>query len=298
MIPFFIFYSMFGFQRIGDLVWAAGDMRCRGFLFGATAGRTTLAGEGLQHQDGHSHLLAYTHPHVVAYDPGFAYEIGVIVKEGLRRMYVDQESICYYLTVENESYAMPKMPEGCRDGILKGAYAFRKTSGNKDVDRVKLLGSGAIMNEVLRAQKYLHGDFGVESEAWAVTSYQQLFRNGLEVRRGNRLDATAKPKSAYVEECFGGRPDGLTVAASDYMKMLPFSIRDWIAGDFVGLGTDGFGRSEGRAALRDYFEVDWRHVAWATLAALHRRGELDKKKLDQAKKKLDIDPAKPFSVES
>jgi pyruvate dehydrogenase E1 component len=298
MVPFFIFYSMFGFQRIGDLVWAAGDMRCRGFLVGATAGRTTLAGEGLQHQDGHSHLLAYSHPHVVAYDPCFSYEIAEIVKDGLRRMYVDQEAVCYYLTVGNQPYPMPKMPAGCESGILKGAYAFRKTSKKKDVDRIKLLGSGAIMNEVLRAQEYLHSDFGVESEAWAVTSYQQLFRNGLTVRRENRLNPTTKAQTAYVEDCFGGQPEGLTVAASDYMKALPFSIRDWIAGDFVGLGTDGFGRSEGRRALRDYFEVDWRHVAWATLAALHRRGEIDKTRLSRAKKKLDIDPGKVFSVET
>jgi len=298
MVPFFVFYSMFGFQRIGDLIWAAGDMRCRGFLAGATAGRTTLAGEGLQHQDGHSHLLAYTHPHVVAYDPCFSYEIAEIVQDGFRRMYVDQESICYYLTVENESYPMPAMPEGCKDGILKGAYPFRSTSKKKGAKQIKLLGSGAIMNEVLRAQDYLHGDFGIESETWSVTSYQQLFRNGLAVRRDNRLNPTRKARTAYVEECFGGQPEGLTVAASDYMRALPFSIRDWIAGDFVGLGADGFGRSEGRGALRDYFEVDWRHVAWSTLAALHRRGEVDKKQLDQARKKLEIDPDKISSVEN
>jgi pyruvate dehydrogenase E1 component len=292
MVPFFIFYSMFGFQRIGDLVWAAGDMRCRGFLVGATSGRTTLAGEGLQHQDGHSHLLAYTHPHVVAYDPCFSYELATIVKEGLRRMYVEQEGICYYLTVGNEPYAMPSMPKGCEEGILKGAYPFRRTSKKKAADTVKLLGSGAILNEVLRAQEYLHAEHGVESEAWSVTSYQQLFREGLDVRRTNRLNPTAEPETSYVEDCFGRQPEGLTVAASDYMKALPFSIRDWVAGDFVGLGTDGFGRSEGRTALRDHFEVDWRHVAWATLAAMFRRGEIDENKLNQAAKKLEIDPCK------
>jgi pyruvate dehydrogenase E1 component len=298
MVPFFIFYSMFGFQRIGDLIWAAGDMRCRGFLVGATAGRTTLAGEGLQHQDGHSHLLAYSHPHVVAYDPCFSYEIAEIIEDGLRRMYVDQEGICYYLTVENEPYAMPKMPEGSKHGILEGAYAFRRTSKKKDANRVKLLGSGAIMNEVLRAQEFLHGDFGVESEAWAVTSYQQLFRQGLEAQRHNRLRTGGKDEPSYVERCFGGDDGALTVAASDYTKALPFSIRHWVAGDFVGLGTDGFGRSEGRRALRDYFEVDWRHVAWGTLAALARRGELDAKKLNEARKKLQIDPGKAYPGEA
>ena len=252
----------------------------------------------MQHQDGHSHLLAYSHPHVVAYDPCFSYEIAEIVEDGLRRMYVDQEGICYYLTVENEPYAMPKMPEGSKYGILEGAYAFRRTSKKKDANRVKLLGSGAIMNEVLRAQEYLHSDFGVESEAWAVTSYQQLFRKGLAVRRENLLNPAGKPKTSYVEDCFGGLPEGLTVAASDYTKALPFSIRDWIAGDFVGLGADGFGRSERRGSLRDYFEVDWRHVAWSTLAAMHRRGEIDMTKLNRVRKQLEIDPDKVFSVEA
>ena len=298
MVPFFIFYSMFGFQRIGDLVWAAGDMRCRGFLVGGTAGRTTLAGEGLQHQDGHSHLLAYTHPHVVAYDPCFAYELAVIIKDGIRRMYVEQEPICYYLTVENETYAMPEMPKGCEEGILKGAYLFRTTSKKKTTAKVKLLGSGAIMNEVLRAQEYLHKEYAVESEAWSVTSYQQLFREGLAVQRTNRLEAAKKPKLSYVESCFGQDDGAMTVAASDYMKALPFSIRDWVAGDFVGLGADGFGRSEGREALRDYFEVDWRHIVWGALEQMWRRGELTEAKLKAARKKLKIDPKKLNSVEA
>jgi pyruvate dehydrogenase E1 component len=298
MVPFFIFYSMFGFQRIGDLVWAAGDMRCRGFLVGGTAGRTTLAGEGLQHQDGHSHLLAYTHPHVVAYDPCFAYELAVIIKDGIRRMYVEQEPICYYLTVENETYAMPEMPKGCEEGILKGAYLFRTTSKKKATSKVKLLGSGAIMNEVLRAQEYLHKEYAVESEAWSVTSYQQLFREGLAVQRTNRLEAAKNPKLSYVESCFGQDESAMTVAASDYMKALPFSIRDWVAGDFVGLGADGFGRSEGREALRDYFEVDWRHIVWGALEQMWRRGELTEAKLKAARKKLKIDPKKLNSVEA
>ena len=298
MVPFFIFYSMFGFQRVGDLIWAAGDMRCRGFLIGGTAGRTTLAGEGLQHQDGHSLLLAYTHPHVVAYDPCFAYELGVIVKDGLRRMYVEQEAVCYYLTVENEPYAMPAMPAGCEEGILKGAYKFRSTSKKKAASKVRLLGSGAIMNEVLRAQEYLHKEYGVESEAWSVTSYQQLFRDGLAARRDARLKANKKVSLSYVEQCFGQDPEALTVGASDYMKALPHSISEWVEGDFVPLGADGFGRSEGREALRDYFEVDWRHVVWGTLEKMWRRGELTEAKLKAARKQLEIDANKSDSSES
>jgi pyruvate dehydrogenase E1 component len=287
-IPMFIFYSMFGFQRVGDLVWAAGDMRCRGFLFGGTSGRTTLAGEGLQHQDGHSQLLAYTHPHVVAYDPAFACELATIVENGIRRMYVDREGVCYYLTVGNEPYAMPAIPEGAEKGVLKGAYRFRVTSKKKAATKVKLLGSGAIMNEVLRAQELLHHDYGIESEAWSVTSYQQLFREGLEVERQNRLQGKKKQRISYAEECFGGDGDGLVVAATDYTKALPLSIRHWVDGEFVALGTDGFGRSETRESLRDYFEVDARHVAHAALWALARQGGFDPAKLAQARKKLRI----------
>jgi pyruvate dehydrogenase E1 component len=291
-IPIFIFYSMFGFQRIGDLLWAAGDMGCRGFLAGGTAGRTTLAGEGLQHQDGHSHLLAYTHPHVVAYDPAFAYELAVIVEEGIRRMYVEQENVCYYLTVGNEPYAMPSMPEDSRDGILAGLYRYRSTGG-KRAPAVRLLGSGAIMNEVLRAQEMLEEDYGVDSEAWVATSYQQLHREALAVERWNRLHPGSEPRVSHVERCLGGGDSGLVVAASDYVKALPCSVRPWIGGDFVGLGTDGFGRSDGRAALRDYFEVDARHVAFAALEALARRKKLPGKKLRAAMRDLAIDADRP-----
>jgi len=296
-IPLFIFYSMFGFQRIGDLVWAAGDMRCRGFLVGGTAGRTTLAGEGLQHQDGQSHVLAYTHPHVVAYDPAFAYELAVIVQEGIRRMYVEQENICFYLTVENEPYAMPAMPEGVKDGIVKGAYLFRSAGKKTKATKVKLLGSGAILNEVLKAQQMLKDDYGIDSEAWSVTSYQQLLREALDVARWNRLHPDKKPRTAHVGWCFGGNDDGLVVAASDYMKALPYSLRSWIGGDFVGLGTDGFGRSENRSALRDYFEVDARHIAYAAVESLARRGAVDGKLLKKAIKELQIDPGKPNPVD-
>jgi len=291
-IPIFIFYSMFGFQRIGDLIWAAGDMGCRGFLVGATAGRTTLAGEGLQHQDGHSHLLAYTHPHVVAYDPAFAYEVAVIVEEGIRRMYVERENVCFYMTVGNEPYPMPAMPADSREGILRGLYRFNSTDPGEP-QHVKLLGSGAIMNEVLAAQKTLKDDYGFDSEVWAATSYQQLHRDGLAADRWNRLNPQAtQPKRAWLEECLGAAEDQLVVAASDYMKTLPCSIRPWIPGEFVSLGTDGFGRSDRRESLRDYFEVDARHIAWATLVALHREKRVSATDLDQARRKLGIDPDK------
>jgi pyruvate dehydrogenase E1 component len=290
-IPMFIFYSMFGFQRIGDLVWAAGDMRCRGFLFGGTAGRTTLAGEGLQHQDGHSHLLAYSHPHVVAYDPAYAYELATIVQHGIQRMYVEQHSVCYYLTVGNEPYSMPSMPDGAREGIINGAYLLRGTGRGKKRGRVKLLGSGAIMNPVLEAQTILKERHGIDSEAWTVTSYQQLSREGNRVDRENRL----RPGKAtpYVAQCFGGDDEQVVIAASDYSNTLPHSIRQWVSGTYVPLGTDGFGRSDGRAALRDYFEVDAPHIVHATLSALAERGELDAKELHKAMRELEIDPEKP-----
>jgi pyruvate dehydrogenase E1 component len=286
---------MFGFQRIGDLVWAAGDMGCRGFLLGGTSGRTTLAGEGLQHQDGHSHVLAYTHPHVVAYDPAFAYELAVMIEDGIRRMYVDRENVCYYLTVGNEPYPMPAMPDGCREGILRGLYRYQESSGGggKTGRPVKLLGSGAIMNQVLEARKMLADDWDVDTEVWAATSYQQLFREAVEVDRWNRLNATQKAKVPYVTRCLGTDEGSIVVAASDYSKLLPCSIKPWLPATLVSLGTDGFGRSETRSALRDYFEVDARHVTWATLEALYRRGRFDAKKLARARKSLDIDPDKP-----
>jgi len=292
-IPMFIFYSMFGFQRIGDLVWAAGDLCCRGFLIGGTAGRTTLAGEGLQHQDGHSHLLAYSHPHVIAYDPSFAYDLAVLVEEGIRRMYVDGENICYYLTVENEPYVMPAMQDGMREGIIKGLYRFRTMGAKGDGATVKLLGSGAILNKVLVAQEILHEKYGIASEAWSATSYQQLHRDGLETERQNRLNTGRKPRVSYTETCLGTDPDSVVVAASDYTKALPCSIRPWITGEFVALGTDGFGRSDGRVALRDYFEVDSKHVAYATLCALARKKQFPANKLKKAMSELEIDPDKP-----
>ena len=292
-IPLFMFYSMFGFQRVGDLVWAAGDMRCRGFLVGATAGRTTLAGEGLQHQDGHSHVLAYTHPHVVAYDPCFAYELALIVQDGIRRMFVERESVCFYLTVANEPYAMPACPAGAREGVLRGAYRFRTLGDEYRARSIKLLGSGAILNQALEAQRMLHESYGLASEVWSVTSYQQLFREAADVARWNRLHPEAEPRVAHVTRCFGTDDAGLVVAASDYLKALPYSLRDWIRGDFVGLGTDGFGRSDGRGALREHFEVDSRHIAWAAIESRVRRGAAGREILERARRELRIDPAKP-----
>jgi pyruvate dehydrogenase E1 component len=288
-IPMFIFYSMFGFQRIGDLIWAAGDMGCRGFLIGGTAGRTTLAGEGLQHQDGHSHLLAYTHPHVIAYDPAFAYELAVILQDGIRRMYVEQEAICYYLTVGNEPYAMPPMPEGNEEGILRGLYRFKTTAHNQESLPVKLLGSGSIMNEVLKAQQILKSDYEIDSEVWAATSYQQLFRDATDVERQNRLKPVPGPRVPYITRCLGRDPNTTIVAASDYTKALPLSVCEWTPGRMVALGTDGFGRSEGRESLRDHFEVDARHIVLATLSALAERRYFDRDALPGIAKKLGID---------
>jgi pyruvate dehydrogenase E1 component len=292
-IPFFIYYSMFGFQRIGDLIWAAADMRARGFLLGGTAGRTTLAGEGLQHQDGHSHVLALPVPNLMAYDPAFAFEIAIIIQDGIRRMYVDQESIFYYLTVGNEPLPMPAMPDGAgvREGILKGMYLF-KPSQKKDVKlRAQLLGSGAIMFEVLKAQEILEGKYGVSADVWSVTSYKELYRNGNDCERWNMLHPGEKPKTPYVTQRLQGA-DGVLVAASDYMKVLPESIAQWMPRPLVSLGTDGFGRSEGRAALRDFFEVDAKHIVLATLHALAREKKIEFKIVNQAIKELGINPEK------
>ena len=292
-IPFFIYYSMFGFQRIGDLIWAAADERTRGFLIGGTAGRTTLAGEGLQHQDGHSHVLAMSVPNLMAYDPAFAYEIAVIIRDGIRRMYVDQESIFYYLTVTNEPLAMPEMPagDGIREGILKGLYRF-KASGKKDTRlRAQLFGSGTIMYEVLKAQQILEEKYGVAADVWSVTSYKQLYTDGNECERWNMLHPGDTPKVPYVTTCLKDAP-GVFVAASDYMKILPESISKWVPRPLLSLGTDGFGRSENRASLRDFFEVDAKHIVLATLHALARDKQLEPSVVQKAVKDLGIDPEK------
>ncbi len=274
-IPFFIYYSMFGFQRIGDLIWAGGDMRTRGFLVGATSGRTTLNGEGLQHQDGHSHVLASTLPNLVTYDPAFAFELAVIVRDGIRRMYEEQEDVFYYITVENENIPMPPMPEPAdkiKEGILKGMYKFSASPLKEATLRAQLFGSGAILPEVLKAQKKLE-EYGVAADVWSVTSYKQLRNDALTVERWNLLHPNDPPKVPYVTQCLQDEP-GVLVAASDYMKVLPDSIAPWLPRPLHSLGTDGFGRSETRQALRDFFEVDYRYVTLATLNSLAKEGQV------------------------
>src|SRR5271170_5338977 len=269
-IPFFIYYSMFGFQRIADFIWAAADMRTRGFLLGGTSGRTTLSGEGLQHQDGNSHVLALSVPNILAYDPAFAYEISVIIQDGIRRMYKDGESIFYYITLMNEPYAMPAMPpaiEKIKDGILRGIYRFRASENKKSKLRAQLFGSGAILNEVLRAQEILETKYGVAADVWSVTSYKELYVDGNECERWNRLHPSEKPRVPFLTQQLAGSP-GVLVAASDYLKSLPSMVGKWMPRRLCALGTDGFGRSEGRAALRDFFEVDARFITLATLHEL------------------------------
>jgi pyruvate dehydrogenase E1 component len=291
MIPFFIYYSMFGFQRIGDLIWAAGDSRCRGFLLGGTAGRTTLAGEGLQHQDGNSHVLSLPVPNCLSYDPAYAYELAVIIQDGIRRMYGEGESIFYYLTVMNEPYEMPAMPEGSREGILKGLYKFKPTSKPKAKLRAQLLGSGAILPEVVKAQAILEEKYNVGADVWSVTSYGELYRDGHAAERWNMLHPADTPKVPYVTQALADAP-GVYVAASDYLKALPDAIDRWLPRRLVSLGTDGFGRSESRADLRNHFEVDSRFVVVATLSALAREKQIETKVVQQAIAELGINAEK------
>ena len=290
MIPFFIFYSMFGLQRVGDLAFAAGDARARGFLIGATAGRTTLNGEGLQHQDGHSHVLASTIPNLVAYDPAYAYEIAVIVQEGIRRMHDEDESIFYYVTVENESYVQPPMPESeiVREGILRGIYPLSPC----EAPQVRLFGSGPILNEVRRAQRILQDDFEIRADVWSVTSYTELRREALQTDRWNRMHPFEQRRESWLETSLGGC-DAPIVAATDYTSSLPDLVARWLPGPLTALGTDGFGRSDTREALRDFFEVDANHVVWSALSALSRRDEIDGDLLLKARDSLGIDPARP-----
>jgi pyruvate dehydrogenase E1 component len=294
-IPFFIYYSMFGFQRIGDFIWAAADMRSRGFLLGGTSGRTTLAGEGLQHQDGNSHILALPVPNLKAYDPAFAYEIAVIIQDGIRRMYKEGENIFYYITVMNEQYAMPPMPEGVREGILKGLYKYRSASNKKAKLKAQLFGSGAILNEALRAQGILEQNYGVAADVWSVTSYKELYMDAIEVERWNRLHPGAKPKVPYVSQCLA-EAQGVLVAASDYLKTLPNMISKWMPRRLAALGTDGFGRSEGRTSLRDFFEVDAKFIVLATLHELNADGKIDAKVVEKAIQDLGIVQNKPNPV--
>ena len=293
MIPFYIYYSMFGFQRVGDFIWAAGDIQARGFLIGGTAGRTTLAGEGLQHQDGHSLLLASTVPNCVSYDPTFAYELTVIVRDGLRRMYEEQQRVFYYITCMNENYAHPAMPEGSEQGILKGMYLLQ--TGGKGKVRVNLLGSGTILREVIAAAAVLQNDYGVPADIFSVPSFSEVRREALAIERENLLH-TDKPKQVpYVRQCLGDRP-GPFIAATDYMKIVPDQIREWIPGRYVVLGTDGYGRSDSRAQLRKHFEVDCNHIVVASLRALADEGKLDMATVKAAMKKYKIDPNKPNPV--
>ena len=288
MIPFYIFYSMFGFQRVGDLAWAAGDSRARGFLIGGTSGRTTLNGEGLQHEDGHSHLLASAIPNCIAYDPAFGYELAVIIRDGLRRMIEEQEDCFYYLTVMNENYPQPALPAGSEEAILRGMHRIRETVRAPDV---RLCGSGAILREVLAGAELLLEDFGVEAEVWSVTSFSQLARNGFAVSRENRLHPTSAPTSSYVEECLGcGGPP--VVAASDYVRAVTEQIRPLIDAPYVTLGTDGFGRSDYRSVLRRFFEVDRQHVA---LAALHALGCSADAERAIARYEIDPEVASPWT---
>jgi pyruvate dehydrogenase E1 component len=290
MIPFYMFYSMFGFQRVGDLAWAAGDMQCRGFLLGGTAGRTTLAGEGLQHQDGHSHILAGTIPSCIAYDPTYAYELAVIVQDGLRRMYDDNENVYYYLTVMNEKYAQPEMPEGVEAGILRGMYRLREGRGKGT--RIQLLGSGTILREVLAAAEMLEDELSVSADVWSVTSFNELARDGQNADRWNMLHPDEDKRLSYVERQLA-RMRGPFIAATDYMRAYAEQIRAYVPGDYRTLGTDGWGRSDGREKLRQFFEVDRHYVYIAALSALADAGEIDRAKVSEAIAKHGLDPERP-----
>ena len=296
-IPFFVYYSMFGMQRIGDQIWLAGDMRCRGFLVGGTAGRTTLSGEGLQHCDGNSHLLAYPVPNLIAYDPAFAYELAVIIRDGIRRMYQEQEDVFYYITVENETYPMPAMPDGVEEGILRGLYRFRASTKKRSKLRAHLLASGPILNKALEASEILEAKYKVATDVWSITSFKELHKDGLATDRWNRMHPREPQRQSYIETCLEGEK-GVFVLASDYVKALPESIARWFPRQPIALGTDGFGRSEGRAALRDFFEVDERYIALGALTALAKDGELDRDLVAQAMEDLDIDPEKADPVVS
>jgi len=293
MVPFYIYYSMFGFQRVGDLIWAAGDQRARGFLLGGTAGRTTLNGEGLQHQDGHSHLMAATISNCVSYDPTFAYELAVIIQDGMRRMYQEQEDVFYYLTVMNENYAHPAMPEGAETGIIRGMYLFNEGQAESAATpMVQLLGSGTILREVIAAAELLMKDFGVVSDIWSVTSFNELRRDGLDCERWNMLHPEAEPRVSYAEQCLGKR-NGPVIASTDYIKSYADQIRAFLPGKYKVLGTDGFGRSDTRKKLRHFFEVDRYYIAVTALKALADEGTVALSEVSKALKLYNINPDKP-----
>lgn len=290
-IPFFIFYSMFGLQRVGDLIWAAGDIRCKGFLIGGTAGRTTLNGEGLQHQDGHSHMLAYPVPNLVTYDPAYAYELAVIIRDGIYRMYEKQESVFYYITVMNENYAMPSMPKGVKEGILKGMYRLEKSKKKDSKLQAHLFGSGTILNEAIKAKDMLEKNYNVATDVWSVTSYKELHRDALDAERWNMLHPDENPRMSYISKLLE-KEKGVFVAVSDYLKALPELISRWVPGRLMPLGTDGFGRSETREALRNHFEVDARWITVAVLYNLVKENKIKLTVLKKAFKELDIDQEK------
>ncbi|MBT8444188.1 MAG: pyruvate dehydrogenase (acetyl-transferring), homodimeric type, partial [Gammaproteobacteria bacterium] len=286
-IPFYVFYSIFGFQRVGDMIWSCGDMLSRGFLLGGTSGRTTLNGEGLQHEDGHSQVVANTVPNLLSYDPAFAYELAVIVRDGIRRMYQEQENVFYYITICNENYAMPPMPEGAMDGIVKGMYCYERSPRQaKGGRKANLFGSGAIMTEVLQARDLLE-DLDIATDIWSVTSYNELSREGLTAER-RAMFSPHRHEQPYVRQLLGDE-QGVFVAASDYMKALPLSIARWVPGPFVVLGTDGYGVSESRPDLRGYFEVSAEYIAWAALASLADAGLVTDAELESAAEKFGID---------
>ncbi|MEM6817156.1 MAG: pyruvate dehydrogenase (acetyl-transferring), homodimeric type [Pseudomonadota bacterium] len=293
MIPFYIYYSMFGYQRIGDFIWAGGDMQARGFLIGGTAGRTTLSGEGLQHQDGHSHVLMSTIPNCRAYDPAYAYELAVVVQDGLRRMFDEQENVFYYITTMNENYVQPEMPADVEEGILRGMYLLQK--GSRGKVRAQLFGSGTILREVLGAAEMLKEDFRIPADVWSVTSYNELRRECLEVERWNQLHPDDAPRESFLESSLKDIK-GPFVAATDYMKIVPDQIQRWIPGHYITLGTDGFGRSDSRKALREFFEVDRRYIVITTLKAMADEGAIDQATVAQAIEKYGIDPDRPDPV--
>jgi pyruvate dehydrogenase E1 component len=298
MLPFYIYYSMFGFQRIGDSAWQAADMRARGFLLGATAGRTTLNGEGLQHEDGHSHLLAGAIPNCKAYDPTFGFEVAVILQHGMKRMLEDQVDEYYYLTLMNEAYTHPDMPEGAEEGILKGMYLLKDAGKPKKGElRVQLLGSGTILREAIAAAELLDKDFGVSADIWSCPSFTELRRDGFDVERQNRFHPEDKPKQAYVTQCLEGR-QGPAIAATDYVRAFADQIRAFVPMHYTVLGTDGFGRSDTRANLRRFFEVDRYYIAHASIAALAAEGKMNGKDVARAIKqyKIDTDKLNPVSI--
>jgi pyruvate dehydrogenase E1 component len=296
MIPFFIFYSMFGFQRIGDLAWAAGDLRARGFLLGGTSGRTTLNGEGLQHEDGNSHVISSMVPNCVSYDPTFGYELAVILQDGLRRMYLDQEDVFYYITVMNENYTHPGMPDGAEEGIRKGLYRFR--AGRSGQHKVQLMGSGAILREVIAAAEILERDYSVSATVWSATSFTELQRDAMAAERRNRLNPDTDPVVPWVAECLAGLK-GPVVAATDYVRAYAEQIRPYLPqSNYTVLGTDGFGRSDTRANLRRFFEVDRKNIVYSALYALYKEGAVTLEALVKARKKLDLDPDKSNPMKS